>query len=392
MNPGEIGKLRPNLPTAVDNRPGARLELPSPYRVPVSWIRTHAPAVIRWRTVRDVLPAGAATDAVVEALKAEVLQQKEVLRLMKKQKGTGTWGDNILGVAPSKAQGIKDVGTVAAYRRLVEMGVGPDQRAFRLADRVLYRLLSRDEDPALLFEFQRAAKGVPELAQWARAIMRQGATAALAHAGYVEDPRVRGAAHRTASDVSNFLRSELAEKPFVRKGAKTVLHPEAQPPTLFSVATVSYMPSLQRERAGFVDRLAQFLAHPAPKKAWAIQVGRKTVHPQYHLLGDPLQADSSGHPKDLALSLHWIELLIRLGALKSSPTASRILARLLEECDANGVWNPKNLRTLPKSPSKLADFAFPIDTDGKTPESRQAEITFRLAHLAKLAGSTLEFV
>ena len=367
------------------------MEFPATYRVPISWIRTNASAPIRWRTVRDVLPPGGASEGDRVALCEELLGCKEVVRIQKKQKASGLWGDNILGVAPSKAQGIKDVGTIAQYRRLLELGVPSDQRPFRLADRVLFRLLSRDEDPALLYEYQRPARGNPDVALWARALTRQGVAAALAQAGYVEDPRVRGAAHRIATDISNFLRSELAEKPFVRKGSKTILHPEAQPPTLLALALVAFMPSLQRERAGFVDRLSTYLARPASKRTYLIQVGKKAFKPAYQLLGDPLQVDSGGHTKDLSLALHWIELLARLGMLQSSLTAQRVLYRLLEECDASGVWNPKSLRSLPKSPSRLADFAFPLEADGKTPAQRQADVTFRLALVAKLLGAALQF-
>jgi hypothetical protein len=282
------------------------------------------------------------------------------------------------------------VGTVSRYRRLVELGLPSDERPFRLADRVLYRLLSRDESPELGFEFKKARKGSPELGIWARAAMREAATAALAQAGQVEDPRVRGAAHRTASEISQFLRSELAEKPFVRRGSRTILHPEAYPPTLFSVGMVAFMPNLQRERAGFVERLAAYLARPAGKRPYAVQVGKKISKPVFQLLGDPIIADSSGRAKDLPLTLHWIELLARLGMLHTSETAQRVLSRLLEECDESGVWAPRSLRALPRSPSRLADFAFPLE-DGKSPAARQADVTFRLALIAKLAGWALKF-
>ncbi|MBI4502493.1 MAG: hypothetical protein HY700_15195 [Gemmatimonadetes bacterium] len=194
-----------------------------------------------------------------------------------------------------------------------------------------------------------------------------------------------------ASDVSQFLRSELAEKPFVRKGPRTVLHPEANPPTTLAVATLAYMPGLQRERAGFVERLGAYLSRPAPKRPFVVHVGKRSVKPSYELLGDPLMADAAGHPKDLPLALHWIELLVRLGQLGSSPTAQRILSRLLSECDPQGVWNPANLRGFPKSPSGLADFSFPLELDAKSPEHRKVDVTFRLALIAKLAGWTLEY-
>lgn len=295
-------------------------------------------------------------------------------------------------MTPAKAQGIKDVGTVSQYRHLLELGVPPSERPFRLTDRLFYRLLSRDDDPALLFEYHKAAKAHPALAGWARDLMREGAAAALAHAGQIDDPRVRGAAHRVASNVSQFLRSVLSEKPIIRRGSRNVLHPDAHPPTVFSVAMLAYMPNLQRERAGFLERLGSFLARAATKRSYDILLGRKVIKPQFQLLGDPLQADSAGNPKDLPLALHWIELLVRLGLLDHAPTAQRILARLYRDCDQDGVWNPKNLRAIPRSASKLADFAFPLELDGRTLERRKSDVSFRLALIAKLAGWSLQFV
>ncbi|MBI2401594.1 MAG: hypothetical protein HYV20_02420 [Gemmatimonadetes bacterium] len=326
------------------------------------------------------------------ALLADVLEQKAVVQLVRKQKPNGTWGDNILGVDPVRGKLLDDAGTVSRYRRLIELGVPTSERAFRLTDRLFYRLLSKDDAPELMFEFRKAGKASPELANWVRGAMREAATTALAQAGQLEDPRVRGAAHRIASNVSQFLRSELADKPLIRRGSRTVLHPEAYPPTVFSVAMVALMPNLQRERAGFVERLTAFLGRPAAKREYVVVVGKKAVKPVFQLLGDPIQADSAGHPKDLPLALHWIEVLVRLGALHTYETAQRVLARLLKECDAQGVWAPKSLRSLPRSPSKLADFAFPLEFDGKTPERRQADVTFRLGLIAKLAGWQLEFV
>ena len=341
--------------------------------------------------MRDILPAGAATEGDQAALRQELLGYKPASLTFKKQKKTGTWGDGILGLGVLRTPTSKDVGTIAQYRFLAEMGVPLEERALRLAERVFFRLLSRDEDPSLLFEYSKAAKGNPELVNWSRGMMRQAATAALAHAGHLEDPRVRGAAHRVASDISQYLRSELAEKPFIRKGPRTVLHPQATPPTILAVATVAYMPSLQRERAGFVERLGAYLAQPAPKRPFAILLGKRAVKPTYELLGDPLVADSAGRPKDLLLALYWIELLARLGQLNSSQTAQKILGRLISECDGQGVWNPPNLRTFPKSPSRLAEFYYPLEVDGKNPEHRKTDVTFRLALIAKLAGWTLEF-
>ena len=168
---------------------------------------------------------------------------------------------------------------------------------------------------------------------WARDNIREAASAALAEAGYAEDPRLRGAGHKIANSISQFLRSPWAEKPFVKSGKKLALHPEAHPPSWYSVAMIAAMPNLRRERAGFTERLGHYLAQPAPKKAFVIQVGKRSIKPQHLLLGDPIEADAKGYPKDVPLALHYIELLARMGALQWAPVATKVLARLLKDLD-----------------------------------------------------------
>lgn len=320
-----------------------------------------------------------------------MLEYKLVTQTIRKQRKSGLWGDNILGLAANKAQRIKDVGTIVRYRHLLELGVPTSLRAFRQADRILYRLLSRDNSPDLKFEYKAAGKQNPELVNWSRAMFREAATLALAHAGKAEDPRVRGSAHRIITEVSQFVRGELCEKPIVRKGSRNLLRPDAYPPTFLSFALIAYMPSLQRERAGFIERLCAFVAQPRTKRKYVILFGRKVVQPTFTLLGNPLEADRSGNPKDLPLALMWIELLVRMGMLHTNDVAQRILAKLLSELNEHGVWSPRNLRAIPKGTSKLPTFAFPLELDGKTVERRQADVTFRLALIAKFAGWELEY-
>jgi hypothetical protein len=315
-----------------------------------------------------------------------------VTQIIKKQKPDGAWGGNMLGIAPDKALGVRDTGTVAQYRRLLELGIPVDHRSLQLANRLMYRVLSRDPDPKLYFEFQKNAKGDLDYAAWARDLEQEGVTAALARAGHVEDPRLRGATHRMASQVSQFLRSDLSADPFTKRGGRVVLHHDAHPPTTFTVEALAFMPSLQRERAGFLERLINYVTQPAPAQTYSISAGSQMVKPVFHLLGDPIEFESGGRPKDIPFALHWIETLTRLGMLEASPTAQKALAAILKDCDELGVWNPKNLRSLPKSPSGLADFAFPLEAlDKKTPESRKADITFRLVLIAKYAGWNLEY-
>ena len=128
-------------------------------------------------------------------------ESKAALGVVKKQKDAGTWGGNLLGLAPSAAQGIKDVGTIPNYRRLLQLGWPRAGRPFKLADRVLFRLLSRDEDPALLFEYLKLVKSDPEAVLWAREMIREAASTALAEAGFADDPgsAARGTRSRTRS-------------------------------------------------------------------------------------------------------------------------------------------------------------------------------------------------
>lgn len=331
-----------------------------------------------------------ASDAI-EAAHLAVVDSKEAQAVAKKQKDDGTWGGNLLGNAPSAAQGVKDVGTIPQYRRLIQLEWPRTGRPFKLADRLLFRLLSRDEDPALLFEHQKLVKSNPEAGLWARTTAREAATAALAEAGHLEDPRVRGAAHKIANDVSQFLRSPIAEKPFTKVDGELVLHPEAHPPSWYSVAMIAAMPSLRRERAGFTERLGHYLAQPAPKKEYAVAIGKKTIKPQHLLLGDPIEADAKGTPKDIPLALYYIELLARMGALQWAPVATKVLARILKDCNTRGVWAPKNLRSQPKALNHVTYHYYPLEAEGKTTEEREIDVTFRLALIAKLLGWTLDY-
>lgn len=371
---------------------GAPLDLPNNHRIPIGWLLAHGGESIRYRTFAELAPQGTIAPETIEHARAALEGSKAVQAITKKQKDNGTWGGNLLGTAVSAAQGIKDIGTIPQYRRLLQLGLPTSTRPFKLADRLLFRLLSRDEDPALLFEYQKAAKGDDAYAAWARNLSREAATAALAESGNIEDPRVRGSAHKVANEISEFLRSPLAEKPFVRSGSATVLHAEAHPPDWNAIAMVGAMPNLQRERAGFTERLRNYLAQPAPKKAFALAVGKKKVKPTHLLLGDPIEADSKGTPKDLPLALHFLELLARIGGIGASANAMKVLSRLLKDCDENGVWNPKGLRAAPKAVNKVTYHYYPLDLETKAPEWKQVDVTFRLALITKLIGWTIEYV
>jgi hypothetical protein len=328
---------------------------------------------------------------VLAADEAAIADSKLVQAVVKKQKDNGVWGGNLMALAASAKDGIKDTGTIPQYRRLLQLGLPHGARPYKLADRVLFRLLSRDDDPFLQFEFAKLSKDSPEAAEWAREHMREAVAAALAEAGYLEDPRLRGAAHKIATSVSAFLRSPMADKPFVRSGSKTILNPEAHPPTWYSVAMIAAMPNLQRERAGFTERLGQYLGTPMSKKAFTWQVGKRVLKPELLLLGDPIVADAKGNAKDIPLALHFIELLARISALHTNPVATKVLARLLADCDEQGVWRPKALKSTPRAGHRISYHTWPLHLESKSADTRIVDVTFRLALIARLLGWPLEY-
>lgn len=325
-------------------------------------------------------------------LRAEVLAYKPALAVVRRQKEGGLWGGNLLGPAANRAMGWKDTGTIFQYLHLLELGWPPDERPFRLSDRFLFRLLSRDDDPALLVEFQRPAKGDPGLGLWARSMGRLAAAAALARAGHVEDPRLRGTAHKILSDISQYLRSDLAEHPFHKSGGRTVLSSAATPPTVFSLIMLAFLPALQRERSGFLERLASYLSSPASKREYSIQAGKQYYKPLFEILGDPMRADAQGRVSDVAFAVYWLELMARLGILRQVPSATRVLARLYSECDEHGIWAPKNLRAQPRPGTPVLHYYFPLEGPGRSPAQRQTDVTFRLALIASIVGIPIEVV
>jgi hypothetical protein len=367
----------------------------------MSWLLEAASPPIQYRAYSEIAPVQDRDPVRLAALRAAVLQFKPAAALARKQKASGLWGGNLLGPQASKVYGWKEPGTIYQYLRLLEYGWPADHRVIKATDRFLFQLLSRlepdDPDPALasrarelLLEYEKPAKTDLGLARWARQLGREAAAAALARAGHSEDPRLRGIALKIASDVSLYMRSEVAQKPFRRAKGKTVLDPAAYPPSIFVVEMLAFLPALQRERSGFIERLATYVAAPAPKRAWLIAAGNKLLKPLFPIVGDPLGADARGAVRDVPFALYWIELLARLGIVRQVPSAARTLARFFADCDERGVWAPKNLRAAPKALNPLAAHYFPLEGAGRSPAQRQTDVTFRLALIAKIAGLPVE--
>src|SRR5947208_7102029 len=110
---------------------------------------------------------------------------------------------------------------------------------------------------------------------------------------------------------------------------------------------------VQRDRSCFIELLAHYCSSPEPRREFFILSGKKLLKPIFEILGDPMRSDAQGHVTDIPFALYWVELLARLGLVRQIPSASRVLARLFNECDDRGIWSPKSLRAMPKATSPL---------------------------------------
>ena len=155
---------------------------------------------------------------------------------------------------------------------------------------------------------------------------------------------------------------------------------------------LAFMPAVQRERAGFLERLAAYFSTPTPRREFSVLAGKKIIRPLFEVLGDPLHADAQGRVDDVPFALYWLELLTRLGIVRQVTSAAKVLARLFSETDDQGIWAPAGLRVMPKSANPVVSHYFPLEGPGKSPAQRQTDVTFRLALLARLLGLPLNVV
>jgi hypothetical protein len=67
----------------------------------------HGGEVIRYRTHAELAPPGTVAFETLEVERAAIESGKAAQGVIKKQKETGVWGGNMLGLAAAPAQGIR---------------------------------------------------------------------------------------------------------------------------------------------------------------------------------------------------------------------------------------------------------------------------------------------
>ena len=361
---------------------------PSPPVVfPLTWLLDHAAAPIKYRSIVEVakLP-GIATEQVAYLPHTH----RPALTLAVSQQPDGTWNHAMLAVPSARAEHFEGVGTINACRRLLEYGWDKDTPPLTHARRVLFRLLAEDDDRDWLFELGGKDAADDDMARRGRAILREAAAATLAQAGYEGDPRLRGAARRITQRIAAYLRSPLAQKPFVRIGNQHVLPNEAAPPSVYSLLMLAYMPLFRNEHHEAMALLYNHLAEPLPRQE-PIQLCGKRVVSQPHLVLGDLLPNRNVADTDVVFAVTWLELMARLGYLRRNDNWSKLYERFLDDRGPDGVWHPHKGMTAARSQNSFVWPMYPLE-DHMSGDERWTDVTFRLGLIGRLSGRTIDVV
>ena len=353
-----------------------------PVQFPLGWILNNAAPPVQYRAIVDVV--GLTNDR--ELYRRLTLSYQPALRLAIEQESDGTWGSSMLGVPTG--DGRAGVGTIPAFRRLLEYGWDRESPPLIRARRVLFRLLAEDDDADQLYEFREEAGDDPDLIHRSRVILREAAAAALAHAGYEGDPRLRGAARRILARVDAYLASPLAERPWVRVGNRQVLAAEATPPSMHVLTMLAHMPLFRSENHSLVNRLFANVSRPEPRQEAVQLIGKHIVAQPHLVLGDPLSSRNIADA-DVPFALTWLELMARLGFLKKNEGWVSLFERFLDDRDRDYVWHPHRGTSKPGTSHPDVWAQFPLD-EGSQGEDRWSDVTFRLGLIARLLGRPIE--
>ena len=255
---------------------------------------------------------------------------------------------------------------------------------------MLFRLLAEDDDPSYLHELTPAILDEAHIKR-GRLQLREAAAAALAQAGYENDPRLRGAARRLTDRLGAYLRSPLAQKPWVRVGNQHVLPEEVAAPSFHTIMMLAYMPLFRSEHHEVMDRLYPYLAQAWPRQAAIQYVGDQLVEQPQLVLGDFWQRAIRWMPTCPA-ALAWLELMARLGFLKRHEGWLRLFDRLLDDRDRKGIWHPPRSVVMPDFVPSWAWPVMPLDDHEDPAKAASIDVTFRLGLIARLSGREVELL
>ena len=360
---------------------------PAPIDFPLDWLLDHASAPIQYRAIIDVAKLPNVTPNVTLI----PYSHRPALELAVQANVDGVWNQSILTIPSQRAEHFEGVGTVPAFRRLIESGWDKDAPPLVHTRRLLFRLLAEDTDRAMLFEHAPTKPKVEEeTLVMQRRMLREAAGAALASAGFEADPRLRGVARRTVERIVDFLRSPLAEKPWVRVGNRQVLHADAFPPSIHFLHLLAHMPLFQSEHYEAMELLYEYLTRPLPRQEAVQMIGTQLVEVPHLVLGD-LLPHRNAVEDDVPSALAWLELMARLGFLRRNENWTKMYERFVDDCDRTGVWHPHKGMAMPKSSNPYVWPMFPLEQVHGGDE-RWCDVTFRVGLIGRLSGREIKLV
>lgn len=367
--------------TATDSTEAAERSI----EFPLEWLLDHAASPIQYRAYVDV-----ARLSPTPKLEALPLVSPYAIKMAVTQSLDGTWSERMLTLPKPGKDGVQGLGTIPAVERLLEYGWHRDSPPLAQARRPLFRLLAEDSDPHFLYELRTGAK-LPDIALRGRQILREASSAALAHAGYEADPRLRGSARRAMERIDAYLDSALAEKPWVRIGNRHVLAEHASPPSIYALMMVAHMPIFRSEHYPEMERLYAYLSQPKPTQE-AVQMYGKEIITQPHLVMGDLLHNKNVVDADIPFALTWLEIMARLGFLKRNETWLKLFERFVDDCGRDRVWRPHNKSTAgPTTTNPYAWPKFPLETNLEG-DGRWTDVTFRIGLIARLLGWQIKLV
>ncbi len=355
-----------------------------PVTFALGWLLDHAALPLAYRASTEVARV---SDPLAQAMTWMPYAHPPALQLAVTQQNDGSWNGTMLSV-PAEGAAINDVGMIPGLQRLLEYGWDRESPPLLRARRLLFRLLAEDNDPAFLFDFAAEAGTDEDLILRGRGILREAAAATLAQAGYERDPRLRGAAMRLLDRVSDYLRSPLAERPWVRVGNRQVLAADAAPPSIYLLTMLAHMPLFCAEYAESLDRVFDCVSQTMPRQESVQLVGDHLIAQPHLVLGDPLPHRNAADG-DVPAAVMWLELVTRLNFLRRTEHWPKLLDRFIDDHDRRGVWHPRKGRERPTTTNPYAWPTFPLE-DQVGEEHDWSDITFRVGLIARLSGRPIE--
>lgn len=313
---------------------------------------------------------------------------KQGWHILMMQDSDGTWPGGMLTTPSGSA--LAGVGTIPAYRRLLELGWDADAPGMAATKRLLFRLLAEDDDPTFLAEFMPKYAD-EDLILRGRLILREAAAAALAQAGFENDPRLRGAARRLVLRIGAYLKSPLAQKPWIRLGNQHVLPAEVAAPSYHTLLMLAYMPQFRSEHHEVMDRLFTYLSQAWPRQTVVQQVGSHLLEQPHLVMGDFL-ATRNSMDADMPSALAWLEIVARLGFLRKHEGWQRLFDRLLDDRDRKGLWHPPRSVVMPEHVPAWAWPVMPLDDNPDVSIAASMDVSFRLGLIARLSGRGVELI